>query len=105
MNLMDLGRSLQLHNDVSFPEYLSAHMAETVTLYELLGQRAPASIDVNIIDNGVEYIIIDANDDLKNYIRNALTTSVVTTYGKNILVRFRESKELSVISMMDAERI
>lgn len=104
MNLVDFGRRLVL-NDVEFPYYLHNFMAETKTLYDLLGQRAPASISVNIIDNGVEYIILDATNDLKDYIKDALSTSIVMAYGKNILVRFRESNDVAVISMVDAERI
>lgn len=105
MTLVDFGRRLQLNN-MTFPDYLHNHMPETVILYDLLGQNAPASIGVNICDTGgIEYIIIGIDAKLKEYIQAALTVPVVMAYGRNILVKTSVKNDRYTISMIDTDII
>lgn len=104
MNLMTFGRRLSLCN-IEFHEYLHRYMAETLVLYKLLGDLTPSNIGVNIIDNGVEYIILESIPAIEERIALLLAVPVVNVYGKNILVRINKSDDVYVINMVNADLV
>lgn len=104
MNLMTFGRRLSLCN-IEFHEYLHRYMAETLVLYKLLRDLTPSNIGVNIIDNGVEYIILESIPDIEERIALILAVPVVNCYGKNILVRINRSDNVYVINMVNADLV
>ena len=104
MNLMTFGRRLSLCN-IEFHEYLHRYIAETLVLYKLLGDLTPSNIGVNIIDNGVEYIILESIPAIEERVALLLTVPVVNVYGKNILVRINKSDDVYVINMVNADLV
>lgn len=104
MNLMTFGRRLSLCN-IEFHEYLHRYIAETLVLYKLLGDLTPSNIGVNIIDNGVEYIILESIPAIEERIALLLAVPVVNVYGKNILVRINKSDDVYVINMVNADLV
>lgn len=104
MNLMTFGRRLSLCN-IEFHEYLHRYMAETLVLYKLLGDLTPSNIGVNIIDNGVEYIILESIPAIEERVALLLAVPVVNVYGKNILVRINKSDDVYVINMVNADLV
>ena len=104
MNLMTFGRRLSLCN-IEFPEYLHRYIAETLVLYKLLGDLTPSNIGVNIIDNGVEYIILESIPAIEERVALLLAVPVVNVYGKNILVRINKSDDVYVINMVNADLV
>ena len=104
MNLMTFGRRLALCN-IEFHEYLHRYIAETLVLYKLLGDLTPSNIGVNIIDNGVEYIILESIPAIEERVALLLAVPVVNVYGKNILVRINKSDDVYVINMVNADLV
>ena len=104
MNLMTFGRRLSLCN-IEFHEYLHRYIAETLVLYKLLGDQTPSNIGVNIIDNGVEYIILESIPAIEERVALLLAVPVVNVYGKNILVRINKSDDVYVINMVNADLV
>ena len=104
MNLMTFGRRLSLCN-IEFHEYLHRYIAETLVLYKLLGDLTPSNIGVNIIDNGVEYIILESIPAIEERVALLLAVPVVNVYGKNILVRINKSDDVYVINMVHADLV
>ncbi len=104
MNLMTFGRRLSLCN-IEFHEYLHRYIAETLVLYKLLGDLTPSNIGVNIIDNGVEYIILESIPAIEERVALLLAVPVVNVYGKNILVRINKSDDVYVINMVNADLV
>lgn len=104
MNLMTFGRRLSLCN-IEFHEYLHRYIAETLVLYKLLGDLTPSNIGVNIIDNGVEYIILESIPAIEERVALLLVVPVVNVYGKNILVRINKSDDVYVINMVNADLV
>ena len=104
MNLMTFGRRLSLCN-IEFHEYLHRYIAETLVLYKLLGDLTPSNIGVNIIDNGVEYIILESIPAIEERVALLLAVPVVNVYGKNILVRINNSDDVYVINMVNADLV
>lgn len=104
MNLMTFGRQLSLCN-IEFHEYLHRYIAETLVLYKLLGDLTPSNIGVNIIDNGVEYIILESIPAIEERVALLLAVPVVNVYGKNILVRINKSDDVYVINMVNADLV
>ena len=104
MNLMTVGRRLSLCN-IEFHEYLHRYIAETLVLYKLLGDLTPSNIGVNIIDNGVEYIILESIPAIEERVALLLAVPVVNVYGKNILVRINKSDDVYVINMVNADLV
>lgn len=104
MNLMTFGKRLSLCN-IEFHEYLHRYIAETLVLYKLLGDLTPSNIGVNIIDNGVEYIILESIPAIEERIALLLAVPVVNVYGKNILVRINKSDDVYVINMVNADLV
>ena len=104
MNLMTFGRRLSLCN-IEFHEYLHRYIAETLVLYKLLGDLTPSNIGANIIDNGVEYIILESIPAIEERVALLLAVPVVNVYGKNILVRINKSDDVYVINMVNADLV
>lgn len=104
MNLMTFGRRLSLCN-IEFHEYLHRYIAETLVLYKLLGDLTPSNIGVNIIDNGVEYIILESIPAIEERVALLLAVPVVNVYGKNILIRINKSDDVYVINMVNADLV
>ena len=104
MNLMTFGRRLSLCN-IEFHEYLHRYIAETLVLYKLLGDLTPSNIGVNIIDNGVEYIILESIPAIEERVALLLAVPVVNVYGKNILVRINKRDDVYVINMVNADLV
>ena len=104
MNLMTFGRRLSLCN-IEFHEYLHRYIAETLVVYKLLGDLTPSNIGVNIIDNGVEYIILESIPAIEERVALLLAVPVVNVYGKNILVRINKSDDVYVINMVNADLV
>lgn len=102
MDLIEFGTRLNV--GISLSEYLHRFMAENAILYSLLKDNTPSTIGVNLIENGVEYIFINISDVMVNNIQASIGSgSVVTMYGKNILVRCSRAKEVFVINMVNTD--
>ena len=104
MNLMTFGRRLSLCN-IEFHEYLHSYITETLLQYKLRGDLTPSNIGVNIIDNGVEYIILESIPAIEERVALLLAVPVVNVYGKNILVRINKSDDVYVINMVNADLV
>lgn len=104
MNILQFGN--RINTSMSMTEYLHKYIAETTILYYLCKEDTPSRIDVNVLDNGIEYIINNITDSLANRINAAVnSTPKMESYGREFLVRTRKDRDVFVINMISLDCI